>query len=202
MILFNLSYADLLQISNNFFKFLQSRTVQFSSLPRKVDRTKERFRKYVENIETERSFFLDYANNYLHVADQLSTLSFQTWEKGLQKLTTEEQKEIFFQKIACPFPEYFLAEIDVAFKKGYNILCAFEVLNVNNLKQQSNLVNLFETSIWFLGNFYGTEQVDEFQGKESKADAIIDNEQVMKDRSIRLSDLSMSQKQKNEPGCC
>ena len=202
MILFNLSYADLLQISNNFFKFLQSRTVQFSSLPRKVDRTKERFRKYVENIETERSFFLDYADNYLHVADQLSTLSCQTWEKGLQKLTTEEQKEIFFQKIACPFPEDFLAEIDVAFKKSYNILCAFEVLNVDDLKQQSNLVNLFETSIWVLGNFYGTEQVDQFQGKESKVDAIIDNEQVMKDRSIRLSDLSMSQKQKNEPGCC
>ena len=106
------------------------------------------------------------------------------------------------QKIAHPFPEDFLAEIDVAFKKSYNILCAFEVLNVDNLKQQSNLVNLFETSIWVLGNFYGTEQVDEFQGKESKADAIIDNEQVMKDRSIRLSDLSMSQKQKNEPGCC
>ena len=176
MILFNLSYADLLQISNNFFKFLQSRTVQFSSLPRKVDTTKERFRKYVENIETERSFFLDYANNYLHVADQLSTLSFQTWEKGLQKLTTEEQKEIFFQKIARPFPKDFLAEIDVAFKKSYNILCAFQVLNVDNLKQQSNLVDLFETSIWVLGNFYGTEQVDEFQGKESKADAIIDNE--------------------------
>ena len=80
------------------------------------------------------------------------------------------------QKIAHPFPEDFLAEIDVAFKKSYNILCAFEVLNVDNLKQQSNLVNLFETSIWFLGNFYGTEQVDEFQEKESKVDAIIDNE--------------------------
>ena len=202
MILFNLSYADLSQISNNFFKFLQSRTVQFSSLPRKVDRTKEPFRKYVENIETERSFFLDYVDDYLHVADQLSMLSCQTWEKGLQKLTTEEQKEIFFQKIARPFPKDFLAEIDVAFKKSYNILCAFQVLNVDNLKQQSNLVDLFETSIWVLGNFYGTEQVDEFQGKESKVDAIIDKEQVMKDRSIRLSDLSMSQQKKKKPGCC
>ena len=73
---------------------------------------------------------------------------------------------------------------------------------MDNLKQQSNLVNLFETNIWVLGNFYGTEQVDEFQGKESKVDAIIDKEQVMKDRSIRLSDLSMSQQKKNEPGCC
>ena len=67
---------------------------------------------------------------------------------------------------------------------------------MDNLKQQSNLVNLFETSIWVLGNFYGTEQVDEFQGKESKVDAIIDKEHVMKDRSIRLSDLSMSQQKK------
>ena len=62
------------------------------------------------------------------------------------------------QNIAHPFPKYFLAEIDVAFKKSYGILCAFEVLNVDNLnKQQSNLVNLFETSIRVLANFYGTE---------------------------------------------
>ena len=38
LILFNLLLADLLQISNNFFKFSQSRTIQFSSLPSKVDR--------------------------------------------------------------------------------------------------------------------------------------------------------------------
>ena len=74
IILFNLLLADLLQISNNFYKFLQSRTIQFSSLPSKVDRMKEHFKKYVENIETERSFFLDYADNYLHAADQLSEL--------------------------------------------------------------------------------------------------------------------------------
>ena len=72
---FNLFLADLLQISNNFFKFLQSRTIQFSSLPGKVDRMKKHFRKYKENIETERSFFLDYVDNYLHAADQLSKLS-------------------------------------------------------------------------------------------------------------------------------
>ena len=75
MILFNLFLADLLQISNNFFKFLQSRTIQFSSLPSKVHRMKKHFKKYKENIETERSFFLDYADNYLHAADQLSKLS-------------------------------------------------------------------------------------------------------------------------------
>ena len=51
---------------------------------------KERLRKYLENIETERSFLLDYAGNYLHVADQRSKLSHSTWGKGLQKLTTEE----------------------------------------------------------------------------------------------------------------
>ena len=75
VILFDLSLSNLLQISNNFFKFLQCRTVQLSSLPSKVDRMKERFRKYVENTETERSFFLDYADDYLHVADQPSELS-------------------------------------------------------------------------------------------------------------------------------
>ena len=90
MILSNLFLANLLQISNNFFKFPLSWTIQFSSLPSKVDRMKERLRKYMENIETERSFFLDYADNYLHVADQRSELSRSTWEKGLQKLTTEE----------------------------------------------------------------------------------------------------------------
>ena len=90
MILSNLFLANLLQISNNFFKFPLSWTIQFSSLPSKVVRMKERLRKYMENIETERSFFLDYADNYLHVADQRSELSRSTWEKGLQKLTTEE----------------------------------------------------------------------------------------------------------------
>ena len=89
-ILFNLLLADLLQISNSFFKFSRSRTIQFSSLPSKVDRLKERLRKYMGNIETDRSFFLNYADDYLHVADQQSELSSSTWEKGLQKLTTEE----------------------------------------------------------------------------------------------------------------
>ena len=84
---------------------------------------KEHLRKYLENVETEVSFLLDYAGNYLHVADQRSKLSRSTWEKGLQKLTTEEQKRNFLQKIARPFPEDFLAEIDVAFKKSDDILC-------------------------------------------------------------------------------
>ena len=93
------------------------------------------------------------------------------------------------QKIAHPFPEDFLAETDAAFKKSYSILCAFEVLNVDNLnKQQSNLVNLFETSIRVLANFYGAEQVDELQGKKSKVDAIIDKDEVMKDLSGFLLD--------------
>ena len=142
----------------------------------------ERLRKYLENIETERSFFLNYAGNYLHVADQRSKLSRSTWEKRLQKLTIEEQKRNFLQKIARPFPEDFFAEIDVAFKKSDNILCAFEVLTVDNLnKHQSHLVNLFKTTVRVLVNFYGTEQVDEFQEKEPMVHGIIDKEEVMKD---------------------
>ena len=41
------------------------------------------------NIDTDRSFFVNYAENYLHVADQQLELSCSTWEKGLQKRTTE-----------------------------------------------------------------------------------------------------------------
>ena len=120
------------------------------------------------------SFLLDYAGNYLDVADQRSKLSHSNWEKGLQKLTAEKQKRIFLQKIARPFPKDFLAETDVAFKKSDDILCAFEVLTVDNLnKQQSDLINLFETSVWDLVNFYGTEQVDEFQGKEQRLMALL-----------------------------
>ena len=58
----------------------------------------------------------------------------------------------------------------------------------NLSKQQSDLVNLFETSIQVMVNFYGTEQVDEFQGKEPKVDAIIDKEEVMKNLSDFLLD--------------
>ena len=115
-------------------------------------------------------------------------LSCSTWEKGLEKLSTDERKRNFLQKTARPFAEDFLAEIDVTLKKS-NISCAFEVPYVDNLnKQQSNLVNLFETSFRVLANFYETEQVDEFQGKESKVDAIIDKEEVMKDLSDFLLD--------------
>ena len=93
-----------------------------------------------------------------------------------------------FTKNCSPFAKDFLAEIDVALKKS-NISCAFEVPYVDNLnKPQSNLVNLFETSFRVLANFYETEQVDEFQGKESKVDAIIDKEEVMKDLSDFLLD--------------
>ena len=105
MILFNLLLADLLQTSNNFFKLSRSRTIQFSSLPSKVDRIKERLRKYIGNIETERLFFLNYADDYLHVTDQQSELSSLTWEKGLQNLTTEEWKQNFLQKIAPHSPK-------------------------------------------------------------------------------------------------
>ena len=49
----------------------------------------ERRRKYMENIEIQKSFFLFYADDYLHVADQRSELPRSTQEKGLQKLTTE-----------------------------------------------------------------------------------------------------------------
>ena len=83
MILFKLFLADLLQISNNFCKFLQSWAMQFSSLPSKVERMKECLRKNMENIKSEISFFLDYADNYLHVAEQLLNLSRSTREKGL-----------------------------------------------------------------------------------------------------------------------
>ena len=93
-----------------------------------------------------------------------------------------------FTKNCSPFAKDFLAEIDVALKKS-NISCAFEVPYVDNLhKQQSNLVNLFETSFQVLAHFYKTEQVDEFQGKESKVDAISDKEEVMKDLSDFLLD--------------
>ena len=115
-------------------------------------------------------------------------LSCSTWEKGLEKLSTDERKRNFLQKTARPFAEDFLAEIDVALKKS-NMSCAFEVPYVDNLnKQQSNLVNQFETSFRVLANFHETEQVDEFQGKESKVDAIIDKEEVMKDLSDFLLD--------------
>ena len=109
-----------------------------------------------------------------------------TREKGLEKLTTEEWKQNFLQKVAQLFLKDLLAEIDVGFKKSD---IAFEVLNVDNLnKQQSNSVNLFEPSIWVLANFYETEEVDDFQGKEWKVDAIIDKEEVMKELSDFLLD--------------
>ena len=55
-------------------------------------------------------------------------------------------------------------------------------------QQQSNLVNLFEPSMWVLTNFYGTEQVDEFQRNKSKVDVIIDKEEVKKELSDFLLD--------------
>ena len=116
-------------------------------------------------------------------------LSRSSPEKRLGRLTTEERKQNFLQKIARPLLEDFLAEIDVAFKKSDDILCAFEVLNVDNLnKQQRDLVSLFEPSIRVLANFYRTEQIDEFQGKESKVDAITDKEEDIKELSDFLLD--------------
>ena len=52
------------------------------------------------------------------------------------------------QKAACLFLEDFLVEINVAFRKSDDILCAFEVLNAyNRNKQHINLFNPFELSI-------------------------------------------------------
>ena len=63
--------------------------MQFSPLPSKVESMEERRRKYMENIEIQKSFFLFYADDYFLFADQRSELPRSTQEKGLQKLTTE-----------------------------------------------------------------------------------------------------------------
>ena len=36
----------------------------------------------MENAEIEKPFFLDYVDNYLHVADQRSELNHSTWKKS------------------------------------------------------------------------------------------------------------------------
>ena len=53
--------------------------------------------------------------------------------------------------------------------------------------------NRFEPSIRVLANFYETEQVDEFQGKESKVDAIIDRDENSSDLNL-ISSCSTGQK--------
>ena len=73
--------------------------------------------------------------------------------------------------------------------------------NLNH--QQNNFVNFFEPSIWVLANFFGAEQVDEIQRKQSKPDAIIDKEEVMKELSDFLLDSKDAfQCQKNKTGYC
>ena len=104
------------------------------------------------------------------------------------KSSQPKNESDFLQKLAFLILKDFLTEINLAFKKSNSILHAFEVLTVDNLKQQNNLVYLFETSIRVLANFYGAEQVDEFQGKESKVHVIIDKEEVMKELSNFLLD--------------
>ena len=49
-ILFYLFLADLMQIGNNLCKIPQSKAMQYSLLPSKVERMKECLRKYMENI--------------------------------------------------------------------------------------------------------------------------------------------------------
>ena len=104
MILFNLLLADLLQISNNFFKFSRSRTIQFSSLLSKVDRIKERLRKYMGNIDTDRSFFVNYEENYLHVA--IGVIFFNLG-KRITEAHNGRMKAKLFTKNCSPIPQRF-----------------------------------------------------------------------------------------------
>ena len=60
----------------------------------------------MENKETERSFFLDYADNYLNVTDQRSELSRSTWEKG-KKAHNGRMKAKPFTKNFSPIPRRF-----------------------------------------------------------------------------------------------
>ena len=62
----------------------------------------------MENIEIERSFFLYYADDYLHAADLRSELSCSTRGKGSQKLTTEKPKRNFLQKSLAYSSKIFL----------------------------------------------------------------------------------------------
>ena len=102
------------------------RAMQFSSLPSIVERLKGWLRKFMENIKTERSFFLNYAG-------EIKVISFASG-KRIRKAYNGRTKVKLFTKKCLSIPQRFSCRNQWAFKKSDNILCALEVLNVDNLK--------------------------------------------------------------------
>ena len=90
-----------LQISNNFFKFLRSWTILFSSLPSKVDR-KERLRKYLENILS--SWLCRQLFRCCWPA--IEVISFELG-KRITKAHNGKTKAKFFTKNCSPIPQRF-----------------------------------------------------------------------------------------------
>ena len=105
MILFNLLLADLLQISNN-FKFSWSRTIQFSSLPSKVDRIKERLRKYMGNIETQIVFCQLCWRLFTCCWPAIGVILFDLG-KRITKVHNGRMKAKLFSKNCSPIPQRF-----------------------------------------------------------------------------------------------
>ena len=66
-------------VNDRWLPVISRAAMQFLLLPSKAEKMKEHLRKYMENRESE--------------------LSHLTQEKGLQKLTTEEGKRNFLQKL-------------------------------------------------------------------------------------------------------
>ena len=90
IILFNWFFANHFQKSNRICKLPQSSTTQFLELP--SGQVEENLGKYVENLETGKTFS-PYADDHLQVVDQRFEVSCLTRTNWLETLKTEEQKD-------------------------------------------------------------------------------------------------------------
>ena len=163
---------------------------------------KERRRKYMENIEIERSFFLYYADDQLHAADLRSELSCSTRGKGSQKLTTEKRKRNFLQKSLAYSSKIFLEKSMQPLRKAITFYVLLKYLMWITLTHNKaiQLISLNE-ALESLPTFMEQNRWMNFKGKESKVDAIIDKEEIMKELSnflLNSKDVSQCYNEKKD----
>ena len=120
IILFNRFFANHFQISNRICKLPQSSTTQFLELA--SGQVEENLGKYVENLETGKTFSW-YADDHLHVVDQRFDVFCLTQTKWLETLKTEEQKEKLQQKLARPFFDNFCRNRFSLSEKWWHFIC-------------------------------------------------------------------------------
>ena len=167
VILFLLLLADVLVHVNRFSRFLQSRSLVYTTIPRKLSQLTSN----LEKLRNEEGYYMkQHGRSFLQISKERSELSRQTRRHGNgADVSIDETIESFKEKKMYPFFTALTDEISSATNMDDPEIKAFDVFNVHADIADSER----EEKGIALSQFYGLPKTSNFQGDSNEAGAIL-----------------------------